>query len=291
MKKHVLICGLGLLLGFLLNTGVLAAANSSIGRWTIWSKNPALQWEDAFVTGNGKIGSLIAGRPQEERITCVHEELFIRGWDRHKVTVPQTAQLMPYVRQLMEKGKSDEAAWLLTDEAERQLHAMGANQRWPLIPHPAFDLCIRQLDKLPLPVADYRRQLNLETGEATVVWKQGAGSFTESVFSSRKDNVNVIRLKASNKGKINVELSLEETPGREGEHFEHDLDHAFSEVNREASGHWLTYHAAYDKDPGGYDGKGHPRRRAAAGQQCGSHRPRRGAGAGLSCGSDLHGPE
>lgn len=254
MKKHVLICGLGILLGFLLNTGVLAAANSSIGRWTIWSKNPALQWEDAFVTGNGKIGSLIAGRPQEERITCVHEELFIRGWDRHKVTVPQTAQLMPYVRQLMEKGKSDEAAWLLTDEAERQLRAMGANQRWPLIPHPAFDLCIRQLDKLPLPVADYRRQLNLETGEATVVWKQGAGSFTESVFSSRKDNVNVIRLKANNKGKINVELSLEETPGREGEHFEHDLDHAFSEVNREASGHWLTYHAAYDKDPGGYDG-------------------------------------
>ena len=254
MKKHVLICGLGILLGFLLNTGVLAAANSSIGRWTIWSKTPALQWEDAFVTGNGKIGSLIAGRPQEERITCVHEELFIRGWDRHKVTVPQTAQLMPYVRQLMEKGKSDEAAWLLTDEAERQLRAMGANQRWPLIPHPAFDLCIRQLDKLPLPVADYRRQLNLETGEATVVWKQGAGSFTESVFSSRKDNVNVIRLKANNKGKINVELSLEETPGREGEHFEHDLDHAFSEVNREASGHWLTYHAAYDKDPGGYDG-------------------------------------
>ena len=254
MKKHVLICGLGILLGFLLNTGVLAAANSSIGRWTIWSKNPALQWEDAFVTGNGKIGSLIAGRPQEERIACVHEELFIRGWDRHKVTVPQTAQLMPYVRQLMEKSKSDEAAWLLTDEAERQLRAMGANQRWPLIPHPAFDLCIRQLDKLPLPVADYRRQLNLETGEATVVWKQGAGSFTESVFSSRKDNVNVIRLKANNKGKINVELSLEETPGREGEHFEHDLDHAFSEVNREASGHWLTYHAAYDKDPGGYDG-------------------------------------
>ena len=31
MKKHVLICGLGILLGFLLNTGVLAAANSSIG--------------------------------------------------------------------------------------------------------------------------------------------------------------------------------------------------------------------------------------------------------------------
>ena len=66
--------------------------------------------------------------------------------------------------------------------------------------------------------------------------------------------MNVIRLKANNKGKINVELSLEETPGREGEHFEHDLDHAFSEVNQGSFRHWLTYHAAYDKDPGGYDG-------------------------------------
>lgn len=61
--------------------------------------------------------------------------------------------------------------------------------------------------------------------------------------------MNVIRLKANNKGKINVELSLEETPGREGEHFEHDLDHAFSEVNREASGHWLTYQPHTTKIP------------------------------------------
>ncbi|WP_294629120.1 glycoside hydrolase N-terminal domain-containing protein [uncultured Bacteroides sp.] len=222
--------------------------------WTRWSKSPAQQWEDAFVTGNGKTGSLIVGRSQEERITCVHEELFIRGWDRHKVTVPYTAPLMPYVRQLMAEGKSDEAARMLTDEADRQLRAMGANQRWPLIPHPAFVLCIRPLEKSSLPVTDYRRNLNLETGEATVAWKQEAGSFTESVFSSRKDNVNVIRLKATKSAKINVELSLEETPGRKGEHFEYDLEHAFSEVNREAFGHWLTYHAAYDKDFGGYDG-------------------------------------
>ena len=41
-----------------------------------------------------------------------------------------------------------------------------------------------------------------------------------------------------------MELSLEETAGREVEHFEQELDHALSEVNREAYGHWPTYHAA-----------------------------------------------
>lgn len=67
MKKHVLICGLGILLGFLLNTGVLAAANSSIGRWTIWSKNPALQWEDAFSDRQWEDWQFDSGTSAEER--------------------------------------------------------------------------------------------------------------------------------------------------------------------------------------------------------------------------------
>ncbi len=69
------------------------------------------------------------GQPGEERIICVHEELFIRGWDRNKVAVPCTAFLLPQVRSLMESGKSDAADALMTSEADRQLVAMGARQR------------------------------------------------------------------------------------------------------------------------------------------------------------------
>lgn len=98
------------------------------------------------------------GQPGEERIICVHEELFIRGWDRNKVAVPCTASLLPQVRSLMESGKSDAADALMTSEADRQLVAMGARQRWPLIPHPAFDLCIRHTG-IPLQTEkQYRRQ-------------------------------------------------------------------------------------------------------------------------------------
>lgn len=229
------------------------SSSVSSGRWVVWAEKPATSWQDAFVTGNGRHGTMVMGQPGSERIICVHEELFIRGWDRHKVAVPSTASLLPEVRRLIESGRSDAADELMTGEADRQLVAMGAVQRWPLIPHPAFDLCIRYTDTTLQAENGYRRQLDLETGETSAFWG-GRGGVTESVFSSREHNVNVLRLKATGQRKINLVLGLKETPGREGVHFEHNLDSAFSSVSTEAFSGWLSYRAAYKYDAGGYEG-------------------------------------
>lgn len=244
---------------FLLGLGLSACSCSVVekdepGRWVIWSEQPAAIWQDAFVTGNGRHGMIVPARPDSERITCVHEELFIRGWDHRKQTVPVTSHLMPQVSRLMNEGRTDEASRLLTNEANRQLREMGAYQRWPLIPHPAFDLCIQRQGTGADGVSDYRRRLNLETGEATASWKRPDAEYEESAFSSRTDNVNVIRLKASAGSKLRLALSLEETPGRSGEHFEHNLDSAFRTVSGEVEPGWLFYHAEYAKSPGGYEG-------------------------------------
>lgn len=225
----------------------------SSGRWVAWSAHPAKNWEDAFVTGNGRHGTMVWGHSGDERIICVHEELFIRGWDHTKETVPVTASLLPEVRRLIDEGKNNQASSLITGEADRQLVAMGARQRWPLIPHPAFDLRIQYPDRPVSVSGKYRRQLDMETGVASV-FCDGENGITESVFSSRDHNVNVIRLKAGKQGKINTLLSLEETPGRQGVHFEHNLDSAFLSVESEAVPGWLTYSATYANDPGGYEG-------------------------------------
>lgn len=105
---------------------------------------------------------------------------------------------------------------------------------------------------MPQSVA-YRRQLNLETGEARVCY-DGDGGIVESVFSSRAHGVNVIRLQAEGGRKINASLSLAETPGRKGSHFEHNLDSSFRSVTSTAEPGWLLYHADYRQDPGGYEG-------------------------------------
>ena len=93
----------------------------SSGRWVVWSEKPSAIWEDAFVTGNGSHGTMVLGQPGDERIICVHEELFIRGWDHNKETVPVTADLLPEARRFIDEEKSDRAAELIAGEADRQL--------------------------------------------------------------------------------------------------------------------------------------------------------------------------
>lgn len=220
------------------------------GRWIAWSELPATCWEEAFVTGNGRQGTMIWGTLPDERITCVQEELFIRGWNRHRQTVANTASLLPKVRRLIAEGKADEADSLITTEADRQLRQMGARQRWPVIPHPAFDLRIQQIGAPTEADTSYRRQLNMENGEVSVAGK----GIREEVFSSRTHQVNVIRLRATNADRLQVRLWLEETPGKKGIHFEHNLDSAFLSVVAAAQLGWLTYRACYRQDPGGYDG-------------------------------------
>lgn len=230
-----------------------ADAKASTTRWIAWSQKPATAWEDAFVTGNGRHGTMMTGPAGNERIICVHEELFLRAWDRNKVAVANIAGLLPTIRSLVDSGKLTNAAQLANTEARNQLVQMGAPQIWPLSPHPAFDLnfAVQHAGN----ITAYRRQLNLETGEVQSSWKDENGTVEQSVFSSRTHNVNVVRIKGIARRKLSVTLSLDETPGRSGAIYEMDVSKAFHSIKNTADENgWLTYHAQYAKDSGGYEG-------------------------------------
>lgn len=221
-------------------------------KWVAWSAKPALAWQDAFVTGNGRHGTMVTGNPGAERVICVHEELFVRAWDRHKIAVPNVGGLLPKVRALADSGKFDKAAALGTDEARRQLTEMGAPQAWSISPHPAFDLNVKIENSGA--IAAYRRGLNMETGETKNHWEDQSGTVEESVFSSRTNDINVMRMMGSKGKKLNVILQLTETPGRKGEVAGLALNDVFSSVTSSAEPGWLKYHASYTHDAGGYEG-------------------------------------
>jgi hypothetical protein len=228
-------------------------SNITNGRWTAWSEKPAIAWEDAFVTGNGRHGAMITGTAGNERIICTHEELFLRAWDRHKIAMPNIANLLPEVRRLSDLGQFQAAAEMASTEARKQLTQMGAPQVWPVSPHPAFDLNVKL--NTTRNNAAYRRQLNMETGEVVTSWNDDKGRVVESVFSSRIDNVNVLRIHHTTGTKLNLTLSLTETPGRSGSIYDIDVSKAFNSVKSGAEEPgWLTYHAQYANDPGSYEG-------------------------------------
>lgn len=73
MKRIQLIL-IALALSFTISVSI-AQEDTTSGRWAIRSERPAARWEDAFVTGNGRQGTMVMSRPGSERIICVHEEL------------------------------------------------------------------------------------------------------------------------------------------------------------------------------------------------------------------------
>ncbi len=57
--------------------------------------------------------------------------------------------------------------------------------------------------------ADYRRVLDLRTGTATISYKQAGVSYTREYFMNYPQNMMVVRLRASEKGKLNRNIKLD----------------------------------------------------------------------------------
>lgn len=226
-------------------------------RWMMSSENPAGPWRDAFVTGNGRHGTMVMGRPGRETVICVHEELFVSAWDRDIEAVADIAHLLPEVRKLIRAGKPAEAAKLAVDAVRKQNDPRGVtNDGWPVVPHPAFDLDIQFEDVGK--AKDYHRQLNLETGEALSRWADAKHGVEQRVFSSQAHNVNVVALRATDDHKLNLALRLVERPGRidkqKPKHRNVEMNGAFKSIAMGAVPGWLFYHADYALDRGGYEG-------------------------------------
>ena len=169
--------------------GILFLINScqsdkkiSESRWQYCSNQPAKIWQEALLTGNGKHGTMVFGVPDSERIICVHEELFMPHIDPDINPVVELKGLLPEVRHLVLNNKSTEAGQLMLEEANRQFEEAGLPPalHWGPTTHPAFDLFLIQN---PVgPVKNYKRQLDLETGEVLVSWQDNEGSFEEHKF-------------------------------------------------------------------------------------------------------------
>ncbi len=221
----------------------------SSARWVIHSERPAPAEQHGMLTGNGRHGARVMGNVGKERIICTHEELFVRFWDRNIEMVADIAHLLPEVRRLIDEGKEGDAYRLANGEAKKQLTEKGRSYRKGVVPHPAFDLHIEHA--VAGAPADYRQELDLETGEALTRWRHEKGGVEQSVFSSRAHNVNVVHLKGVGGRRLDASLYLRETPERRKGVLSNV---AVKSIDFGAVPGWLTCDADYGLDPGGYQG-------------------------------------
>ena len=95
-------------------TLALTASSAADPTTTLWYDEPAVSWQhDALPIGNGRIGAMIFGKVERERI-ALNEETVWSGsrveWNR-----PDASKNLPQIRELLIAGKNDEAEALVNE--------------------------------------------------------------------------------------------------------------------------------------------------------------------------------
>jgi alpha-L-fucosidase 2 len=165
----------------------------------LWYRRPASAWLEALPVGNGRLGGMVFGGIDRERIQLNEETVWSgSAWDS---TSPEALRALPEVRRLLFEGKPAEA-FELTQE-----RLMSRPLRMP--PYQTLgDLWLDFGTVGETGVSDYRRELNLDAGIARVSYSLDGTRFTREVFASAPDRLLVARLTTDRPGALAFTLGL-----------------------------------------------------------------------------------
>ena len=170
-----------------------AAANLKL-----WYDAPAANWNEALPIGNGRLGAMVYGIPAEENIQLNEETLWAGG--PHRNDNPDAKEILGEIRQLLFDGKYKEAhnlanAKIISKTSHGMNYETVGNLRLNFIGHTNF--------------TNYYRELDIEKAVAKTVYTVDGVEYTREVFTSFPDQVLVIKLSASKKGKISFTAGMD----------------------------------------------------------------------------------
>jgi alpha-L-fucosidase 2 len=170
----------------------------------MWFTRPADNWENALPVGNGRLGAMVFGGIETERLQ-LNEETVWTGEveDYHN---PQSIEALKEVRKLLFEGRYSEAEKLAQSgimgrkdpSARHTYQTLG--DLWLFFPH------FRG-------VSEYRRELDIGKAVAGVSFVGGRSRFNRKVFSSAMDQVLVVRLECDREGGLDVAVLLNRPGG------------------------------------------------------------------------------
>ena len=162
----------------------------------LWYSKPASQWVEALPIGNGRLGAMVFGGIERERLQLNEDSLWSGGpknWNN-----PKAPAVLAEVRRLIAAEQYVEA-----DEAARGMQGPFTQSYLPL---GNLYLAFEHGDSAR---GGYRRELDISQALMSVRYKVGGTSYTREIFASRPDQAIVIRLTADKPGMISFAASLD----------------------------------------------------------------------------------
>ncbi|MBZ0257235.1 glycoside hydrolase family 95 protein [bacterium] len=192
--------------------------------FSLWYRQPAVKWTEALAIGNGRLGGMVFGGVNQERVQLNEDTLWAGGpYDPNN---PGAHNYLAEARQLIFDGKYREADRLIGQKMmAKPIKQMPFQTVGDLL------LTFPETDS----ISNYRRDLNLDTAIASVSYTQNGVTYTREYFSSPVDQVIVIRITASKPGSVSFTVGMK-TPQKASVSVESPGTLTLSGVNGEAMG-------------------------------------------------------
>jgi alpha-L-fucosidase 2 len=178
------------------------------GGLKLWFDQPAVNFTQSLPIGNGRLGALIFGGVEDEKI--VLNEISLWSGSKQDADREGASKVLGEIRRLLLEGKNAEAEKLVNANFICQGAGSG-HGRGKDVPYG----CYQTLGtlKLRFPVAGavrgYRRELDLSRAVARVEYEAGGVRYEREAFASAPDQAILIRLTASRRGALSFEARLE----------------------------------------------------------------------------------
>ena len=164
----------------------------------LWYDKPAKDWNEALPVGNGRLGAMVYGDYRRETIQLNEESLWAGAKSDANAA---SADKLPEIQQLLLNGEIGKAVELSEKYMKSDPLRIRSYQPFGNI---YIDLLTGR--NVNSAVSDYRRELDLETGIASVSYTLNQVTYKREVFVSAENDVVVIRLSADTPGALTFRL-------------------------------------------------------------------------------------
>ena len=164
---------------------------------SLWYRQPAAQWVEALAIGNGRLGAMVFGGIERERLQLNEDTLWAAG--PYDPSNTNALAALPEARRLVFAGRYQEAEKLIqANMMARPLREMPYQ--------PVGDLLLDFPETQQ--VENYRRDLNLDRAVATTRYTAGGVTFTREVFASPVDQAIVMRIRSDHPGEVSFRCAF-----------------------------------------------------------------------------------
>ena len=173
------------------------------GTQTLWYEQPARRWVEALPLGNGRLGAMVFGGVEQERL-ALNEGTLWTGSGPRPVGGEEALEHLGALRRAVLQRSDHPAA----DAEARYLQGPFTESYLPL-----GDLCLEvshgARGEEPAPVEDYRRALDLDAAVASVAYARGGAGYRREAFVSAESGVLALRLAVDRPGALRVAVWLQ----------------------------------------------------------------------------------